>query len=70
MQTAVATQIVAKLLELVSEEEAKMFIDGLLDQIEDYVSDSPNPIDDGLLPAISLARRIMSIPDDIGGDED
>lgn len=43
----------------------KMMIDDLLDKVED--TQAGNPV---AMQAVALARQTLSIPDDIGGDED
>lgn len=70
MKQEITAQMVSKLLELLPTDVAKHLIDDLLDCVEEYVEQTENTVDDALLPAIEWFRRVIDIPDDIGGDED
>jgi hypothetical protein len=65
MKGRIAALVLRILLTHVSEEAAKKLIDDFIDKVEDQVKDNPAAIH-----AINYVRRVIDVPDDIGGDED
>lgn len=64
MTSKVITALVAALLQMLSPEMLRRFIDAGLDAIEDYVAGTNNTIDDGIvIPACALLRKAVGIPD-------
>ncbi len=62
------SQAVAVILERVTVDQAKEFIDDVIfDPIESFAESNNIP---GVAPLMGLARAATQIPDDIGGDED
>lgn len=65
------TSVLTKMLETMPAETAKVFVDDMLDKLEDLITSSENSWDDAfVLPLIAKLREVASIPDDIAGDED
>ena len=57
--------VIAMIVSIIGEDELKELADDVLDLIEDKLKGRPL-----VLAAIKVARRVLDIPDDIGGDED
>jgi len=63
MSTIIA-QIISLILTLLSKEQGKKLIDGLLDTVEDWATNTENKIDDAIiLPLCKKAREILDVPD-------
>jgi len=59
------SQIIALLLSMLTKETYKNVVDGLLDSVEQAVTDSDNKIDDAVvLPLCRKARALLDVPDD------
>jgi hypothetical protein len=57
-------RLVSVLLTLLSKDLIKTIIDSLLDEVENIVARSSNPIDDTvILPLCTLIRNSLDIPD-------
>lgn len=68
---ALVTLVVQTLLTALPEKLGKELVDDLFDVAEEKIASTETEWDDAtLLPMISKIRAILSIPDDIGGDED
>jgi len=65
MKGRIAALALRILLQHVTEDVAKELIDDLIDKVEDRIKDNP-----AAMQAINYVRRVIDIPDDIGGDED
>lgn len=66
-----ALSALGELIAKLPPQKAKEVLDDMIDGIEKRIADSPNKIDDALLqPTINFMRRVLDIPDDVGGDED
>jgi len=64
MTSKVLAALVGALLQLLSPEMLRKFIDSGLDAIEDWVEGTENSIDDGVvLPMCALIRRAINCPD-------
>lgn len=59
----VVAQVIASFLKAIDSEHLKAVLDGLIDQVEEYIVKSPNTLDDNLLPVLKFARDFFAIPD-------
>lgn len=63
MQVTLITMLIKSLLALVTPELLKTMVDAMLDVVEDYVENSPNKVDDAILPVVKMIRMTFDIPD-------
>lgn len=59
----VLSQVVQGILETFDEQDIKKTLDGLIDELEDYIKNTNNKYDDLLLPGVKMLRNIFDIPD-------
>lgn len=65
MRNRAIAYVVGLLIRTIDPQDVKELIDDLLDNVEDkYASNLP------VIQVVNLVRMTLSIPDDIGGDED
>ncbi len=55
--------IVNALLMAFPDEQIKRWLDGLIDIIEEKISESDSRVDDAMLPVLKALRGIFNIPD-------
>ncbi len=65
MRQRILAYAIAMLIRALPAQTAKELIDDFLDKIEDTFASNQT-----VLQAIVFVRQVLSIPDDIGGDED
>jgi len=66
-----ALSAVGEILKKLPPDKAREVVDDMLDKVEKKIEESPSKIDDALVqPLLGFVRSVLSIPDDIGGDED
>lgn len=65
MKTTLIGSLITALLKVVQDDaEIKIWIDSLLDKIEERVAASPNKFDDAtILPLCNLIRKQLNVPD-------
>lgn len=63
MKTTLIASLLTALIKMLPADAIKKGIDGLLDRIEDFVSKSPNKLDDSILPLCGVIRQQLNIPD-------
>ena len=63
--------MIPKLLDSLPPDQVRIWLDQLLDAVEDRIDATETQKDDLLLePMISMIRIALNIPDDIAGDKD
>lgn len=61
----IITALIGALLKLLKPEVLKKAVDGMLDKVEEAVTNSSNKIDDALvLPLCRQIREVFNVPDD------
>ena len=63
--------LIVRIIKNMPKDNAKAFIDDILDILEQKIYESETKFDDKLVaPLISFVREVFSVPDDFNGDED
>jgi len=59
----VVTTLINTFIKTLNIEDLKRYIDNLIDSVEKTVEESPNKLDDTILPGLRLVRELFAIPD-------
>ncbi len=63
MRTTLIASLITALIKMLPPDAVKKGLDGLLDKIEDFVTKSPNKLDDSILTLCGVIRQQLNIPD-------
>jgi len=59
----IITTLVSNFVKSLKIEDLKIFLDNMIDTLENTVEQSSNKYDDALLPGLRLVRELFNIPD-------
>lgn len=59
----IVTTLLNQFIKSLDIEDMQRWLDKLIDSLESTVQESPNKIDDSILPGLRLVRELFNIPD-------
>jgi len=59
----IVTQLINNFIKSLDIKDLQIFLDNLIDNIENTIQTSDNKLDDSLLPGLRLVRELFNIPD-------
>lgn len=57
--------LVKSLLNMFDIEDIRIYLDKRITELEDHITNTPNKVDDALLPVIKSIRQILNIPHEV-----
>lgn len=59
----IVTQLINNFVKSLDVKDLQIFLDKLIDNVENTIQQSDNKLDDSLLPGLRLVRELFNIPD-------
>lgn len=59
----IVTTLINQFVKSLKIKDLQIFLDSLIDSVENTIEQSENKIDDALLPGLRLVRELFNIPD-------
>jgi len=59
----IVTQLINNFVKSLDIKDLQIFLDKLIDNVENTIQESDNKLDDSLLPGLRLVRELFNIPD-------